>query len=286
MTRTAMLALATACAAALAGAVQAQPVNATGSATLYESPNFQGRSITIYRGADNLQDRNFNDVAQSGHFDGDWTVCSDAGLHGNCQTLSGDVPNLNRYGLGRMVSSLRKGAVVGDSGAGGYGRDTGPDRGAGPGVGADRGPGDHPGLPDERGYGASPAYGDNRGGPENQDYGDNRGGADNRGYGDNRGPDNQGYGDNRGDDHGYGRPGASQWTDGFPGRSVVFFPRPKSDGQDIAAFDRSAADWFCRRQGLGAAVYFDTSSRGRGFRFNGGGFSLNAPVLRDVVCRR
>ena len=153
MTRTAMLALATACAATLAGAAQAQPVNATGSATLYEAPNFQGRSITIYRGADNLQDQNFNDVAQSAHFDGDWTVCSDAGLHGNCQTLSGDVANLNRYGLGRAVSSLRKGAMVGDNGAGGYGRDTGPDRGPSP----DRGPGDRPALPDERGYGASPA---------------------------------------------------------------------------------------------------------------------------------
>lgn len=291
MNRTAMLALATACAAALAGAVQAQPAAATGSATLYDGPNFQGRSITIYRGADNLQDRNFNDVAQSGHFDGDWTVCSDAGMHGNCQTLSGDVPNLNRYGLGRMVSSLRKGAVVGDNAAGGYGRDTGPNGGPdrGPGVGADRGPGDRPGLPDERGYAASPAYGDNRGAPDNQGYADNRGGADNQGYGDNRGgPVNPGYGDNRGygDDRGYGRPGAAQWTDGFPGRSVVFFPRPRSDGQDIAAFDRSAADWFCRRQGLGVAVYFDTSARGRGFRFNGGGFSLNAPVLRDVVCRR
>ncbi len=278
MTRIAMLALATACAAALAGAVQAQPATATGSATLYEGPNFQGRSITIYRGADNLQDSNFNDVAQSAHFDGDWTVCSDAGLRGNCQTLSGDVPNLNRYGLGRMVSSLRKGAMVGDNGAGGYGRDTGPDRGPSP----DRGPGDRPALPDERGYGASPAYGDNRGAPDSRGNDGNRGGAGNQGYGDNRD-----YGDNRGDDRGYGgRPGASQWTDGFPGRSVVFFPRPRSDGQDIAAFDRSAADWFCRRQGLGAAVYFDTSTRGRGFRFNGGGFSLNAPVLRDVVCRR
>jgi hypothetical protein len=67
---------------------------------------------------------------------------------------------------------------------------------------------------------------------------------------------------------------------------VVFFPRPQSDGQDIAAFNRSAADWFCRRQGLGTAVYYDVSQRGRGFRFQGGGFSLNAPVLRDVVCRK
>ncbi|HEX7758178.1 MAG TPA: beta/gamma crystallin-related protein [Caulobacteraceae bacterium] len=241
MTQTAKLALkvafATACAAALAGAVQAQPATGGGSATLYELPNFQGRSVTVYRGADNLQDSNFNDMAQSAHFDGDWTVCSDAGLRGNCQTLSGDVPNLSRYGLDRMVSSLRKGAAYGDSGGSGYGRD--------PGVGDTRAPGDRPGLPDQRGYG------------------------DNRGFGDDRAYDNRWQGAN-----------------GVPGRSVVFFARPKQDGQDIAAFNRGAADWFCRRQGLGAAVYYDTSYRGRGFRFSGGGFSMNAPVLRDVVCRK
>ena len=91
---------------ALCGVAVAQPVvGGGGSATLYELPNFQGRSITLYRGADNLQANNFNDMARSAHFDGDWTVCSDANLRGNCQTLSGDVPNLDRFGLGRMVAA-------------------------------------------------------------------------------------------------------------------------------------------------------------------------------------
>lgn len=242
---------------ALCGVAVAQPAGGGGSATLYELPNFQGRSITLYRGADNLQANNFNDTARSAHFDGDWTVCSDANLRGNCQTLSGDVPNLDRFGLGRMVSSLRQGADDGGASAGGYGREPGPDR--------DR----------------------DRDGDRNGGRGDDRGYGD-RGYGDNSRPAGPGpvigggYGDDRG---GYGD---TRWSGagGVPGRSVVFFPRPKSDGQDIAAFDRSAADWFCRRQGLGAAVYYDTSYKGRGFRFNGGGFSINAPVLRDVVCRR
>lgn len=227
----------------LAGAAQAQPRGDGPRATLYEFPNFQGRSITIYGGDDNLQNDNFNDVARSAHFDGDWTVCSDAGLRGNCQRLSGDVANLDRYGLSRSVSSLRQGADYGQAGGGGYGRDPGPDQGYG---GGDRG-----------GYGGG-------------DYAGGYGGAPDRGLGDDRGYDDR------------------RWSGagGVPGRSVVFFPRPKQDGQDIAAFDRSAADWFCRRQGLGAAAYYDASFRNRGFRFNGGGFSLNAPVLRDVVCRK
>jgi len=230
---------------ALTGAAHAQPRNDGPRATLYELPNFQGRSITIYGGDDNLQNDNFNDVARSAHFDGDWTVCSDADMRGNCQRMSGDVANLDRYGLSRSVSSLRQGSDYGQAGGNGYGRDPGPDRGYG---------GDRDGYGDAGGYG----------GPD-------------RGYGQ---PD-RGYGGDRGYDD-------RRWSGmgGVPGRSVVFFPRPKQDGQDIAAFDRSAADWFCRRQGLGAAVYYDSTFRNRGFRFNGGGFSLNAPVLRDVVCRR
>jgi len=251
MTRTtpkAALAAAVLATAALAGAAHAQPRNDGPRATLYEFPNFQGRSITIYGGDDNLQNDNFNDTARSAHFDGDWTVCSDAGLRGNCQRLSGDVADLDRFGLSRSVSSLRAGSAYGQGGGGGYGRDPGPDRG----YGDDRG-----------GYaGGGDQYGGGYGGP---------------GRGDDRG----GRGDDRGHDD-------ARWAGagGIPGRSVVFLPRPKQDGQDIAAFDRSAADWFCRRQGLGSAAYFDTSYRNRGFRFNGGGFSLNAPVLRDVVCRK
>lgn len=234
----AILAAAILATTALAGAASAQPHDAGARATLYEFPNFQGRSITVSGGDDNLQNDNFNDAARSAHFEGDWTVCSDADLRGNCQRLSGDVANLDRYGLSRSVSSLRQGSDYGDAGGAGYGRDPGPDRN---GYGDDH-DGDYAGAP-----------------------------GDDRGYGSPRGPGS------RGD---WGADG------GVRGRSVVFFARPQMNGQDIAAFDRSAADWFCRRQGLGAAVYYDASFHSRGFRFNGGGFSLNSPVLRDVVCRK
>ncbi|HZZ35288.1 MAG TPA: beta/gamma crystallin-related protein [Caulobacteraceae bacterium] len=225
--KTAARLLAGACAAlataGLAGAAQAQ------RATLYEYPNFQGRSITVDRGDNNLANDNFNDTAQSGHFDGDWTVCTDSDLRGQCQRVAGDVPNLNQFGVGRSISSLQQG---------------------GPG-------GERWGDTDRRG---------------DRDYGD-------RGYDQSeRGPlPGAGYG---------GGYGGGRWEGGVPGRSVVFFARPRNDGQDIAAYDRNAADWFCRRQGLGRAVYYDVSERGRGFRWQGGGFALNAPVLRDVVCRK
>lgn len=268
MKLTAKIALAGVCAAALAAAVSAQAQPTGGArATLYELPNFQGRSITIVRSNDNLANSGFNDRAQSAHFDGDWTVCSDADFRGNCQTLSGDVANLNRYGLGNQLSSLQQ-ASPGGYGANGYGRDPG-DRG-------DRS-GDH----GDRGDGGAYAQ-DDRGYPG--------GGGGDHGY---QGPGDRGLGGDRGYTNGFGPGGdmgrGGDWAraGGTPGRSVVFFARPQNDGQDIAAFDRTAADWFCRRQGLGAAVYYDTSFHSnRSWRFNGGPFAVNAPVLRDVVCRK
>jgi hypothetical protein len=232
MKTAARLLIATACLAALAGAAQAQPYG-RGRATLYEYPNFQGRSVTIDRAENNLDNQNFNDAAQSAHFDGYWTVCSNYDFRGRCEVMSGDVRDLGDRNFGRTISSLQPGVE------GGYGdnddRDHGHDHGGGW-----NGPGG-PGAPGPGG----PA-----GGPT-------------------------------------GQWGAGQWGGGgTAGRSVVFFPRPQSNGQDIAAFDRGAADWFCRKQGLGVSVYYDTKTRGNAFRWQGGAISVNAPVLRDVVCRR
>jgi hypothetical protein len=258
------LMLAGACAASLMGA-SAQAQLGSARATLYEFPNFQGRSVTIYRNNDNLADSNFNDLAQSGHFDGDWTVCSDANYRGNCQTLSGDVGNLNQYSLGRTVSSLRQGAdpYADNAGRGGprYQDDTGyGDQGHGYAT---------PPADNGRGY-VDPNTGGQGYGDSGRGYGDT-----DRGYGDT----GRGYGDT-------GRGGYGRQDDGVQGRSVVFFARPKASGQDIAAYDRTAADWFCRSQGLGSSVYFDISERGRGMRWQGGGLSVTGPVLRDAVCRK
>jgi len=57
---------------------------------------------------------------------------------------------------------------------------------------------------------------------------------------------------------------------GVAGYGSVFFIRPRRDGEDIPGQGRALADGFCRAQGLGPALYFDTDGR----------------ILRDVLCRR
>ncbi len=263
MQKMAKMLLVGASALAAAAVAQAQPSGANAArATLYELPNYQGRSVTIYDRSDNLANAGFNDTARSAHFDGDWTVCTDAAMRGDCQTLTGDIANLESYGLAGRSSSLQQGVDYC-----GYGPDT------------SRRYGDNARANDQdedrdrgQGYPVNPAPGVARGDND-------RGYGDSRGYGD---QDRGGYDDR------YNRyPPQTTWEGGTPGRSVVFFPRPTNNGQEIAAYDRSAADWFCRRQGLSSAIYYDTSFRSaRAWRWNGGGFVTNAPVLRDVLCRR
>jgi hypothetical protein len=81
------------------------------SATLFEYPNFQGRSYTVYGGNRGLGPTGFEDLAMSGRFDGDWIVCEHDDYQGRCQGVSGEVRNLDRIGLGHTISSLR--AVAG-----------------------------------------------------------------------------------------------------------------------------------------------------------------------------
>ena len=57
---------------------------------------------------------------------------------------------------------------------------------------------------------------------------------------------------------------------GVAGHSSVFFIRPQRGGADITGEGRSAADGFCRDQGLGPVLYYDTDGH----------------ALRDVLCRR
>src|SRR5258706_8770975 len=122
--------MAGACVATLWVASGSQVQAAGPRAILYEYPNFQGRSMTVEGGNTNLANSNFNDMAQSGHFDGDWTVCTDSNFQGQCQRVSGDVANLNQMGIGRSISSLQQGGAGGErwGGAGPGGGDHG-DRG-------------------------------------------------------------------------------------------------------------------------------------------------------------
>lgn len=83
------------------------------TATLYEYPNFQGRSITITRERSNLSDVNFNDRARSIRTTGRWKLCEDSDYRSRCDTVNGSVADLRTMGF-HGISSLQ---LVG----GGYG---------------------------------------------------------------------------------------------------------------------------------------------------------------------
>lgn len=76
------------------------------TATLYEYPNFQGRSVTVTRERSNLADINFNDRARSIRANGRWRLCEDAGYRSRCETVNGSVADLRSVGL-HGVSSLQ-----------------------------------------------------------------------------------------------------------------------------------------------------------------------------------
>jgi len=254
------------------------------SATLYELPNFQGRSITI-RGQDsNLDGDGFNDRARSARFEGAWRVCGDANYGGYCQTLSGNVPALP-LGLSASVSSLQSADLSG--GYPGY-----------PGY-----PGSYPGYP-ATGTAVLYEYPNFQG--RSIVVTNAEGNLDNVGFNDRArsvqltgswrlcedagfrghcetvtGPIANLSGRINGlsslqqtaDSYpGYpGYPGAGQ---AVPGRAVVFYPGAVSGGYGApyGAYQgtRRAADDFCRRMGHRDAVWFDPA---------GGGLS-------DVLCRR
>lgn len=195
-------------AAALTALAAAAPASAQGigTATLYELPNFQGRSVTITQGSSDLGDYKWNDRAQSAKFNGPWRACEHDKFEGRCQTIRGDVADLTTYGLMAQISSMEP--------AGGPRPQPGP------------GPGPRPGP-----------------------------------------------GDGRFD------------TRGVEGNRTVFFPRPTVRGMDLAAGDRNA-DTFCRRQGLGDAVWFDDSERARQAIGPEGQVTGRSPIIRDLLCRK
>jgi hypothetical protein len=195
-------------AAALAGAAQAQPFRGGASATLYELPNFQGRSVTITQSTADLGDWRFNDRAQSARFQGRWRVCEHDDFRGRCQEISGDVADLTTYGLMGQISSLEPAAR--------------PPGGGYPGGG-------YPG-------GGNP-----------------------------------------------GRPGRD--ARGVEGSRTIFFPRPTVNGLDVAAGGRGA-DTFCRSQGLGGAVWYDSSERASQAIGPDGQYVGRSTVLRDLLCSR
>lgn len=120
-------------AAAIAGSASAQPYGGRARLTIYEGPNFTGRSFTIDRDASNFT-REFNDRAASVRVEGRWSVCADSDFRGRCITVDRDIRDLRSIGMDRVISSAR---VEYDGGWGGGGRP--PGGGGGGGWGGGRG---------------------------------------------------------------------------------------------------------------------------------------------------
>lgn len=75
------------------------------SLTLFERPNFRGRSITFTGSVRNLADTGFNDRAGSARVSGVWRLCEDRDYRSRCEVVDRDVANLGAFGMDRKVSS-------------------------------------------------------------------------------------------------------------------------------------------------------------------------------------
>lgn len=87
---------------------------------------------------------------------------------------------------------------------------------------------------------------------------------------------------------GGGRPGGfpgGGGSRGVEGSRTVFFARPTVRGIDVAAGDRGA-DAFCRAQGLGQAVWYDSGERASQAIGPDGDMVGRSSVLRDLLCRK
>lgn len=72
---------------------------------------------------------------------------------------------------------------------------------------------------------------------------------------------------------------------GVDGHRTVFFARPTVRGVDVAAGDRGA-NAFCRAQGLGGAVWFDSGERANQAVGPDGELVGRSSVIRDLLCRK
>jgi hypothetical protein len=78
------------------------------SITLYELPDYAGRSITFYADVENLAAQSFNDRARSARIQGAWRLCGDSNYRNRCEPFASDVRDLGAYGFDSQISSLQQ----------------------------------------------------------------------------------------------------------------------------------------------------------------------------------
>lgn len=89
-----------------AGAQRADRPNPT--ITLFEHPNFQGRSFLIDGDAPDLRWVQFNDLTSSILIEGgQWEVCLEPDYRGTCQVLDADQPDMTPWAFNERISSIR-----------------------------------------------------------------------------------------------------------------------------------------------------------------------------------
>jgi len=76
--------------------------------TVYEKPNFKGRSLTFDRSVPSLAAVDFNDLTASVKIDGkrDWVLCEHRNFMGKCVRVRAKEKNLKRLKIDGKVSSI------------------------------------------------------------------------------------------------------------------------------------------------------------------------------------
>lgn len=107
------IAAALAAAASFAGVADAQrgggrePAN-NPSITLFEHPEYQGRSIRIDGDAPDLRWVDFNDMTSSIRIEGgQWEVCLEPDFGGTCQVLDESLPNMSEWAFNERITSIQ-----------------------------------------------------------------------------------------------------------------------------------------------------------------------------------
>lgn len=273
------------------------------SLTFYEFPDYRGASVTFYGDNANIGSTGFTNRAQSAQVIGSWRVCAGGGYRNRCEVLERNVRDLTAYGLSRQVGSAQRlsgqayaapAPVAAPPAAQPYTRPYA-EAPAYPAPRMETRP-----LPPAQGYQPDtrypspyaeprydapydPRYSDARPGfgaqaPYRPDFGPPAADAPVAAY--------PSYPADPYPAQTYPPAEAPYAPGGVSGETTVFFAQPMVRGMEVSADGVRAADGFCRSQGLGLSLYFDTSRRaGRAVTFDGR-VTGPGPVLRDVLCRR